>query len=120
MPSSSTAWRSCSGPLIVGLTINPEALVQIRRNRQQMLGLEEGDGERFGGDYADIDRIRGELVLARRLFARHRWPEIDVTKRSVEETAASIYQLVQARQQPELEGPGRIPCRKPGWSGDGA
>jgi hypothetical protein len=90
-------------PLIVGLTINPELLAQIRRNRQQMLGLEHGDAGRFGGDYAEVDRIRQELVQARRLFARNRWPEIDVTKRSVEETAASIYQMLQVRQQPELK-----------------
>ncbi|MFO1074088.1 MAG: pyruvate, water dikinase regulatory protein [Geminicoccaceae bacterium] len=90
-------------PLVVGLTISPDALVQIRRNRQKMLGLEHGDVGRYGGDYADLVRIREELVLARRMFARHRWPEIDVTKRSVEETAASIYQMVQVRQQPELK-----------------
>lgn len=89
-------------PLIVGLTINPELLAQIRRSRQRMLGLEQGDQDRYGGDYADVDRIRGELVLARRLFARNKWPEIDVTKRSVEETAATIYQMLRVRQQPEL------------------
>ncbi|HET6469915.1 MAG TPA: pyruvate, water dikinase regulatory protein [Geminicoccaceae bacterium] len=89
-------------PLVVGLTINPEALVQIRRNRQKMLGLADGDDGRYGGDYADLQRIREELVLARRLFARNNWPEIDVTKRSVEETAASIYQMLQVRQNPEL------------------
>ena len=90
-------------PLVVGLTISPDALAHIRRNRQKMLGLEQGDAGRYGGDYADIQHIREELVLARRMFARHRWPEIDVTKRSVEETAASIYQMVQVRQQPELK-----------------
>ena len=89
-------------PLIVGLTINPEALAQIRRTRQQMMGVEAGDVSRYGGDYADVDRIRGELVLARRLFARHNWPELDVSKRSVEETAAAIYQMIQMRRQPEL------------------
>jgi [pyruvate, water dikinase]-phosphate phosphotransferase / [pyruvate, water dikinase] kinase len=89
-------------PLVVGLTINPDALVQIRRNRQQMLGLSPGDDSRFGGTYADLDRVREELVYARRLFARLNWPEIDVTKRSVEETAASIYQMLRARHQPEL------------------
>ena len=90
-------------PLIVGLTINPETLAQIRRTRQKMMGLEEGDTGQYGGDYADLDRIRGELVLARRLFARHNWPELDVSKRSVEETAAAIYQMFQARRQPELK-----------------
>ncbi len=89
-------------PLVVGLTINPESLVQIRETRQQLLGLEQADGGRFGGDYANIERIRAELVLARRLFARMGWPEIDVTKRSVEETAATIFQMLQLRRQPEL------------------
>lgn len=106
-------------PLIVGLTINPEALVQIRRNRQKMLGLEQGDEGRYGGAYADLDNIRKELVLARRLFARQGWPEIDVTKRSVEETAASIYQMFQVRQQPELKALAAV-LPHPGWPADGA
>jgi hypothetical protein len=94
-------------------------LAQIRRNRQQMLGLERGDAGHLGGDYAEIDRIREELLHARRLFARNRWPEIDVTKRSVEETAASIYQMVQVRQQPELKALGAV-LSHPGFAGDGA
>jgi regulator of PEP synthase PpsR (kinase-PPPase family) len=106
-------------PLIVGLTINPDALVQIRRNRQKMLGLEEGDNSRYGGDYADIERVRGELVKARRLFARNNWPEIDVTKRSVEETAATIYQMLQVRQQPELKALAAV-LPNPGWAGENA
>jgi regulator of PEP synthase PpsR (kinase-PPPase family) len=106
-------------PLIVGLTINPDALVQIRRNRQKMLGLEEGDDGHYGGDYADIERVRAELVKARRLFARNNWPEIDVTKRSVEETAATIYQMLQVRQQPELKALAAV-LPNPGWTGDNA
>jgi hypothetical protein len=94
------------GPLVVGLTINPEALVQIRESRQRMLGLSGADGGRYGGDYADIERIRQELLVARRLFARNHWPEIDVTRRSVEETSASVYQMLQARRQPELDALG--------------
>ena len=82
-------------PLIVGLTINPEQLAQIRLNRQKMLGQEAN----LGGDYADLERIKEEVISARRMFARNEWPEIDVTKRSVEETAATIYQLYQARQR---------------------
>lgn len=105
-------------PLVVGLTINPDALSQIRRTRQRMLGLERGDDGHFGGTYADVERVRAEVVHARRLFARNGWPEIDVTKRSVEETAATIYQLVQLRQRPELEG---LAETLPGseWRGDG-
>jgi len=89
-------------PLIVGLTIKPDQLVQIRRSRQKMLGISEPDSVRYGGDYADIDRIREELIYARRLFARNNWPEIDVTKRSVEETAATIYQIMASRHDPAI------------------
>ena len=93
-------------PLIVGLTINPDALVHIRKNRQRMMGAEGHDSSRFGGDYATIERIKQELVVARRLYAKHGWTEIDVTKRSVEETAAAVYQMVQTRRDPELGGLG--------------
>ena len=86
-------------PLVVGLTISPEPLVQIRMNRLRQLRL-ESDTRRGGpveGDYAELERVRAELVYARRLFVRHGWPVIDVTRRSVEETAAAIFQLLQAR-----------------------
>ncbi len=89
-------------PLIVGLTINPSQLVEIRLSRQKMLGLEDVDHGRYGGTYADLELIREELRYARRLFARNNWPEIDVTKRSVEETSATIYQLYQSRRFPEI------------------
>ena len=89
--------ESLKGPLVIGLTINPDALVQIRINRLRQLRSEvERDHAWFGGDYAEIERVRAELVYARRLFARHGWPVIDVTRRSVEETAAAIFQLMQA------------------------
>ncbi|SNB68822.1 hypothetical protein SAMN07250955_106248 [Arboricoccus pini] len=89
-------------PLVVGLTINPDSLSSIRRTRQQFMGVKPGDDDHLGGDYADIERVRAELLVARRLFARMGWPEIDVTRRSVEETAASIYQMLRARKEPEL------------------
>jgi regulator of PEP synthase PpsR (kinase-PPPase family) len=90
------------GPLVVGLTIRPDVLAQIRENRRRMMGLEGGDVERYGRDYVDVERIREELVHARRFFARLGWPEIDVTRRSVEETAAVVIQLLQLRRDPEL------------------
>lgn len=90
------------GPLVVGFTIRPDVLAQIRENRRRMMGLAGEDGGQFGRDYVDVERIREELVFARRLFARHGWPEIDVTRRSVEETAAAIIQLLQLRRHPEL------------------
>jgi [pyruvate, water dikinase]-phosphate phosphotransferase / [pyruvate, water dikinase] kinase len=87
-------------PLVVGLTISPEPLVQIRMNRLRQLRLEHDvrTSAAFEGDYAELERVRAELVHARRLFARHGWPVIDVTRRSVEETAAAIFQLLQARE----------------------
>jgi regulator of PEP synthase PpsR (kinase-PPPase family) len=88
------------------LTISPEPLVQIRMSRLRQLRLEEdartGARGHFEGNYAELERVRAELIHARRLFARHGWPVIDVTRRSVEETAAAIFQLLQARQGPPL------------------
>ncbi|MCS6879042.1 MAG: kinase/pyrophosphorylase [Geminicoccaceae bacterium] len=89
-------------PLVVGLWVSPEVLAEIRANRQRMLGVRAGDRGRFGGDYADLERVKAEIVAARRLYARMGWPEIDVTRRSVEETAATLYQLLQARERPEI------------------
>jgi len=87
---------SLSHPLVVGLTINPEPLVQIRSNRLKQ--MERGTTPlRMSDDYTELERVRGELVYARRLFARYDWPVIDVTRRSVEETAAAVFQLFQAR-----------------------
>ena len=72
-------------PLIVGLTKDPESLVQVRRNRLRMIA--EGADET---DYVDIESVRAEVTEARRLCSRHGWPVIDVTRRSIEETAAQI------------------------------
>jgi len=93
-------------PLAVGLTISPEPLVQIRMNRLNQLRLEDQPqaAAPVGGDYAQLENVRAELVYARRLFARYGWPVIDVSRRSVEETAAAILQLLQARKVAELAG----------------
>ena len=88
--------ESLTKPLVVGLTINPEPLVQIRSNRLKQ--MERGATPlRLSEDYTELERVRGELVYARRLFARYDWPVIDVTRRSVEETAAAVFQLFQGR-----------------------
>jgi regulator of PEP synthase PpsR (kinase-PPPase family) len=84
-------------PMVVGLTASPDRLVQIRRNR--LLSLKE---ERESS-YIDIEAVREETVQARRLYERHGWPVIDVTRRSVEETAAAILNLLTAgRGQVEI------------------
>ncbi len=94
--------ENLKGPLVVGLTISPEPLVQIRMSRVRQLQQEQqrqpGKRIRFEGDYAEPERVRAEVIYARRLFARHGWPVIDVTRRSVEETAAAIFQMLQARR----------------------
>jgi regulator of PEP synthase PpsR (kinase-PPPase family) len=81
-------------------------------NRLRQLRLElaaqPGSGPAFEGDYAELERVRAELLYARRLFARHGWPVIDVTRRSVEETAAAIFQLMQGRQRSDIVAPGVV------------
>jgi hypothetical protein len=79
-------------PLVVGLTVSPDRLIQIRRNR--LLNLREDRQS----DYVETEAVREETVRARRLFEKHRWPVIDVTRRSVEETAAAVINLLSARK----------------------
>jgi [pyruvate, water dikinase]-phosphate phosphotransferase / [pyruvate, water dikinase] kinase len=71
-------------PLIIGLWVNPERLVQIRRNRLITMGVQNET------DYVDIEQVRREVMTTRRLYEQHGWPSIDVTRRSIEETAATI------------------------------
>ncbi len=78
-------------PLVVGLTTSPDRLVQIRRNR--LLSLGQGADT----DYVEQSRVEAEVAFARRLFADNELPIIDVTRRSIEETAAAIINLYQQR-----------------------
>ncbi|MEC7490718.1 MAG: pyruvate, water dikinase regulatory protein [Pseudomonadota bacterium] len=73
--------------LMIGLTASAGRLVQIRRNRLLMLNQEPLT------DYVHAEAVKGEIGEARKLFSRNSWPVIDVTRRSIEETAAAIYQL---------------------------
>ena len=79
-------------PLVVGLTNSPERLVQVRRNR--LLAL----GQAPGTDYVDSERVTREVQYARRMFADNDWPVIDVTRRSIEETAAAVINLYNERE----------------------
>jgi [pyruvate, water dikinase]-phosphate phosphotransferase / [pyruvate, water dikinase] kinase len=83
---------------VVGLVASPERISQVRRNR--VLALADRDLK----DYVDRDTIEEEIAFSRRLYARNRWPVIDVTRRSVEETAASILQLYHDRKERMEEG----------------
>jgi hypothetical protein len=80
--------------LIVGLTEDPARLVEIRKNRMRIQ-----DGDRASTDYTDFEKVKKEVAEARRLFARQGWPVIDVTRRSIEETAAAVLQLLAQRQR---------------------
>ncbi len=79
-------------PLIVGLTTDPKRLVQVRRNRLRLL---DHDADT---NYVDPEIVRAEVTTARRLFSDRNWPVIDVTRRSIEETAATILQFLEREQ----------------------
>ena len=79
-------------PLVIGLTVSPDRLVQIRKNRLDGLNAQRASA------YIDHDAVRDETVKARRAFERRGWPVIDVTRRSIEETAAAIINLVSERR----------------------
>ena len=82
-----TVLNSARKALIVGLVATPERIVQIRQNR--LLSLNADDDT----SYVDRDAVAEEIAASRRLFARNSWPMIDVTRRSIEETAAAILDL---------------------------
>jgi [pyruvate, water dikinase]-phosphate phosphotransferase / [pyruvate, water dikinase] kinase len=83
-------------PLIVGLTGDTERLIQVRENR--LTQLQQHDQRT---DYTDADAVREEVLHARRIFTEQRWPVIDVSRRSIEETAAAILKLIARRQGAE-------------------
>ena len=80
-------------PLIVGLTTSPDRLIAVRRNRLRAMN------QQTDTDYVDEEKVAGEVQAARRLFSKHGWPVIDVTRRSIEETAAEVINLFNQRQE---------------------
>jgi [pyruvate, water dikinase]-phosphate phosphotransferase / [pyruvate, water dikinase] kinase len=81
-------------PLVVGLFASPERIVQIRQNR--LLGLK---AHRDDDKYIDQQAVAEEIAVSRRLCAKHNWPLIDVTRRSIEETAAAVITLLGERRR---------------------
>jgi regulator of PEP synthase PpsR (kinase-PPPase family) len=81
-------------PLVVGLYASPERIVQIRQNR--LLGLKSNQAD---DQYIDRKAVAEEVMLSRRLCAKHNWPLIDVTRRSIEETAAAVLKLLAERRR---------------------
>ena len=86
------ALYSLRNPLVVGLTTSADRLIQIRRNR--LLSLNQMPDTA----YVEEESVLKEIAFARRLFADNGWPVIDVTRRSIEETAAAVVSLVNQRK----------------------
>ena len=72
---------------IVGLTAEPDRLVDLRKNRMQSIRDNEST------EYTNLDIVQKEMEDARKLFQKYKWPSIDVTRKSVEETAASVLKI---------------------------
>jgi regulator of PEP synthase PpsR (kinase-PPPase family) len=81
-------------PLMVGLYASPERIVQIRQNR--LLGLK---AHHDADQYIDRKAVAEEVAYSRKLCAKHNWPSIDVTRRSIEETAAAVLKLLTERRR---------------------
>ena len=79
-------------PMVVGLKIGVERLLQIRGQRLKSLN------EVTKTNYVDEEAVRAEVTEASRLFQRNKWPVIDVSRRSVEETAAAILNKLYERR----------------------
>jgi regulator of PEP synthase PpsR (kinase-PPPase family) len=84
---------TAKGPLIVGLWVSPDRLVQVRRNRLTSMG------EARDSDYVELDAVRAEIAATRQLFESQDWPMIDVSRRSIEETAAAVMNLLAERKE---------------------
>jgi regulator of PEP synthase PpsR (kinase-PPPase family) len=81
-------------PLVVSLHATPERLIQVRQNRLLSIGVGSGND-----DYIDRQAVADEVAFARRLSAKFNWAQLDVTRRSIEETAAAIMKLFTDRQR---------------------
>ena len=80
-------------PLVVGLVASPDRIVQVRQHRVLAMKSDE-----LTDSYVDRDRVTEEIAWSRKLCARQGWPIIDVTRRSIEETAAAVMALLAARK----------------------
>ena len=84
-------------PLVVSLHATPERLIQVRQNR--LLSMGSGPGN---DDYIDRQAVTDEVAFARRLSAKFNWAQLDVTRRSIEETAAAVLKLFADRQRQRI------------------
>ena len=72
---------------VVGLTTEPERLLEIRKNRMSQIKESEST------DYTNLEKIKLEVENAKKTFKKYNWPSIDITRKSVEETAASVIKI---------------------------
>ena len=82
---------SAKQPLIVGLSQDPKRLVEIRHQRLRM--MEQDDKT----DYVDLEKVTNEINDARRLFSKYGWPMLNISRKSIEETAATVIKLYNER-----------------------
>ncbi len=86
-------------PLVVSLHATPERLIQVRQNRLLSMGA-----DRSSDTYIDKQAVADEVAFARKLSAKHNWALLDVTRRSIEETAAAVMKLYTDRQRNRPSG----------------
>ena len=77
---------------VIGLTADPERLADIRRNRVAIMNDHQLK------DYTNLESIKKEVNDSKNLFKKNNWPIIDVTRKSVEETAASILKIIEIKK----------------------
>jgi len=99
LPASLTKPHSA---LVLGLMASPDRIAEIRRNRVRFLADRNLDG------YVDREQIAEEVLHSKRLCAKNKWPTIDVTRRSIEETAATIIKLYHDREARQAEASGDV------------
>jgi regulator of PEP synthase PpsR (kinase-PPPase family) len=90
--------ETLKNPLVVSLHATPERLIQIRQNRLLSIG-----GDTTNDDYIDRQAVTDEVTYARKLSARYGWALLEVTRRSIEETAAAIMKLLADRQRQRMQ-----------------
>ena len=78
--------------MLVGLVTDPERLADVRRNRVTMMN------ETNIKEYTDLKSIKEEIDRSKKLFKKYNWPTIDVTRKSVEESAASILKIFEIQK----------------------
>ncbi|HWW49149.1 MAG TPA: pyruvate, water dikinase regulatory protein [Xanthobacteraceae bacterium] len=91
-----TQLQTLKKPLVVSLHATPERLIQVRQNRLLAIGSSDDN------PYTDRETVADEVTFARRLSIKHNWPLLDVTRRSIEETAAAIMKLYADRQRQRM------------------